>query len=697
MTTATTLAQAQAQSAAPPTTLQPLVVKAQAPVPVTGLTGFGDVPLVSVPMQTTVIGRDQLEESQARRLADILVYEASATDAYNSPGYWDYISVRGFTLDQRHNYRREGLPISAETVISLRNKERVEILKGTSGIQSGTSSPGGIINYIVKRPTTTPLRQGTLSTGERGNLGAAIDLSDRAGQDGAFGYRLNFAYDNRKPDIDHYDHLEASLAALAVDWRIAPDSLLEAEVEWSRQVGKSLPGHSLTGDRLPSVRGPDNLNNQPWSLPNRFDGVTGTLRFRQGFGNRWSWLSELSSQQLETDDRLAYPYGFNCGVDGGFCDRYGPNGEYDVYDFRSENERRRTHVAQTALQGKVDAAGLRHTLNVGVQYSRRLVDANPGSNNYVGTGNIDGSLVTPADPTAGEPGTDSREHAIEWFATDAIDWGHGITTWLGLRHTRMHRFSVGTDGADPLPSADGITTPWVAGSYEWRPRQHVYLSWGEGAESYVVPGAVGQSDYTNGGQVLTAKTKQWELGTKGEHGPTAWNLAYFDVNRPHPDESGATYRFDGGQHHRGIDGNISHAAGPWQVQLGAMLLKARREGAAEPGANGRQPVNVPKHTLRAQVRYRVDALPGLGLMAHVAHEGRRNVLDDGSIELPSWTRTDIGASYAHKLGGSNLTWNLGVRNVFDRRAWKESPTQFGHVYLFPMEARTVLLSLMAEI
>ena len=689
--------QAETVATAPTSTLQPVVVHANAPVPATALTGFGDKPLVSVPMQTTVIDRQQLEESQATRLADILILEASATDAYNSPGYWDYISVRGFTLDQRYNYRREGLPISAETVISLRNKERVEILKGTSGVQSGTSSPGGLINYIVKRPTARPLRQGSLNFGERGNLGAAIDLSDRAGSEGRFGYRLNVAHDHRRPEIDHYDDLTASLAALATEWRIGPNSLLEAEVEWSRQEGRSLPGHSLTGDRVPSVRRPDNLNNQPWSLPNRFEGLTGSLRFRQGLGSQWSWLTELSSQRLETDDRLAYPYGFNCGADGGFCDRYGPNGEYDVYDFRSENERRRTHVAQTALQGKVEAAGLQHTLNVGVHYSRRLQDTNAGANNYVGTGNIDGSLVTPSNPATDEPGTDSRDHSIEWFATDAIDWGHGVSTWLGLRHTRLHRFTVGTDGSEPTPYADGITTPWLAASYEWTPRQHVYLSWGEGAESYVVPGSVGQSDYTNVGQSLTAKTKQWEFGTKGENGATAWNLAYFDLARPREDASGATYRFDGTQRHRGIDGNVSHAVGPWQLRAGAMLLNARIQGSDDPALNGRRPVNVPKHTLRGQVRYRVDALPGLSVMAHVSHEGRRNVLDDGSIQLPSWTRTDIGSTYVHQLGGSTLTWNLGVRNVFDRRAWKESPTQFDHVYLFPLEARTILLTVMAEI
>ena len=78
-------------------------------------------------------------------------------------------------------------------MIPLANKERIEILKGTSGIQAGTSSPGGLVNYIVKRPTNVPLRSASVSLGDRGTLGGGIDLGGRAGNDGVFGYRFNVA------------------------------------------------------------------------------------------------------------------------------------------------------------------------------------------------------------------------------------------------------------------------------------------------------------------------------------------------------------------------------------------------------------------------------------------------------------------------------------------------------------------------
>ena len=44
---------------------------------------------------------------------------------------------------------------------------------------------------------------------------------------------------------------------------------------------------------------------------------------------------------------------------------------------------------------------------------------------------------------------------------------------------------------------------------------------------------------------------------------------------------------------------------------------------------------------------------------------------------------------------SGRTWTLraGIDNIFDKRAWKESPYQFGHAYLFPLAPRTLRVSL----
>ena len=38
-----------------------------------------------------------------------------------------------------------------------------------------------------------------------------------------------------------------------------------------------------------------------------------------------------------------------------------------------------------------------------------------------------------------------------------------------------------------------------------------------------------------------------------------------------------------------------------------------------------------------------------------------------------------------------------IDNLFDQRAWRESPYQFGHAYLFPLQPRTLRVSLQVDL
>ena len=71
-------------------------------------------------------------------------------------------------------------------------------------IQSGTSAPGGLVNYVVKRAPSDPdrnIRDLTLSYGPGDNRLIAADLGGRFGPDAAFGYRFNVAHQDLNPYI----------------------------------------------------------------------------------------------------------------------------------------------------------------------------------------------------------------------------------------------------------------------------------------------------------------------------------------------------------------------------------------------------------------------------------------------------------------------------------------------------------------
>lgn len=682
-------AHAQQQSALPEITVSEGTAAPQADV-----SGFGDVPLRELPISATVIDSQQLQARGARRLADLTQFDASVTDAYNSAGYWDYLTVRGFVLDNRFNYRREGLPISAETSIPLDNKERIEILRGTSGIQAGTSAPGGLVNYVVKRPTDQDLRTVRIETTSRGSLLGAIDLGGRFGENRQFGYRINVASENLKPLTHNLDG-NRNLFSLAADWRITRDSVLEFEIEQSRKTQPSQNGYSLLGSVLPAPVDPRiNLNNQPWSQPSVFKALTGTVRFSQALNADWRWSAQIGQQRLRSDDRLAYAFG--CGAEGNY-DRYCSDGTFDFYDFRSDNERRTLTAGSIKLKGNVTTGSVRHELGFGLLQSRVRNRFDNQAYNYAGTGNIWGTAIVPPAPDATTPQTNRDERSTEFSVQDAIRWNDRFTTWLGARHTRLDRSSIGNDGSNPTGYKQDVTTPWIAASYAIQPGLLAYASWGRGVESQVVPNRISQ--YSNAGQALPAlRSRQWELGLKGGNDAFNWQLAWFDISRPLTNIDLCTglceVRNDGKAVHRGLEAGAQWNQGPWRVGGSVTLIDAKRRGStADPALNGQSPTNVPKQVLRAQTAYRFASVPGLEVAGQLSYEGRRNVLPDGSVTLPSWTRVDAVLRYDTKLRGANASWTLSVDNLFDRRYWKESPYQFGHVYLFPGAPRTLRLGL----
>ena len=250
-----------------------------------------------------------------------------------------------------------------------------------------------------------------------------------------------------------------------------------------------------------------------------------------------------------------------------------------------------------------------------------------------------------------------------------------------------------TDGLLATHYTQGFTTPWLALSHAFNPRDLAYLSWGQGVESEVVPKL---PQYSNAGQALPAlKSEQVEAGFKHNDGALGWHIAAFDIQRPAWRDLGdcsvpgsCTRRADGQARHRGLEAEADLRVGPWNLRGSAMALQARREGSTDPTLNGLRPTNVPAASLKAQAAYNLAALPGLALLGFVSHEGERMVLPDNRIATPGWTKLDLGARYSHKLGTRSLLWRVGVDNLADHRAWKEAPYQYGHAYLYPLAPRT---------
>ncbi|MEO6364177.1 MAG: TonB-dependent receptor, partial [Caldimonas sp.] len=501
-------------------TLAPVVVTGKLPVPAS-VAGWDDVPLSKAPLQATTIDAAQIRDAGARRLADLVRFDASVSEAYDSEGYIDYFTVRGFVIDNRFNFRRDGLPINAETSIPLENKARVDVLKGLGGLQAGTSAPGGLVDLVVKRPLDAPLSSAFVEWRQRGSVLGAVDLSRRFGDvdgaGGAFGLRLNAAAERIDPLVRNARG-QRSLLALAGDWRASSSTLVEAEVETSHRSQPSVPGFSLLGDRVPAVPDPRlNLNNQPWSLPVVFDATTASLRVTHKLGDGWRLVAHGATQRLRTDDRIAFPFGCTAADGSYYADRYCPDGTFDLYDFRSDGERRRNDALDLSLHGQLATGGLRHVIVFGALRNVVHNSFPPQAFNFAGTGNVDGTAVTTPMPATSPPATGAFDRrSTEAYLRDAIAIGARTTLWLGARHTRLDRQS--------------FTSPFIALGQEVVAGQTLYASWGRAVESEIAPDL---PRYANRGQpVPAALSRQVEAGFKGSSGRAEWNVAVFDIRRP---------------------------------------------------------------------------------------------------------------------------------------------------------------------
>ncbi len=664
------------------------------------VSGFENLNLREAPFSATNIDSATLRDLGAQRISDALRLDSSVTDSYNSPAYWDMLSVRGFVLDNRYNFRREGLPISAETMIPMDNKERIELFKGTSGIQAGTSAPGGLANYMVKRPPNSieaASRSLTLGFGNGNNSLTALDLGGRFGDNYAFGYRVNAAYENLNPSV-YSAKGHRQLLSLAMDWRINANTRLELEIENSHRQQIGVNAASITGNTLPSpLLGQYNFSRQSWSVPSVFAGLTSTIRLKHKLENGWMWTTQLGAQRLKTDDRLSYAYG--CYSEGNY-DRFCSDKTFDLYDYRSENERRMTDALQTELTGQVQLAGIQHDLTLSWLRHRQIDKMSPmQAYNWAGTGSLTGFSDSAPSPEPYDLNTNRQEYATEISIKDRIRVHRFADLWLGLRSSQIQRDSQRTDGSRATRDDRTLTTPWLAFSHKLPFNATGYISYGQGVEAQVTPN---RSRYTNAGVALpSAKSTQKELGLKGGQSDLQWQAVLFDIQRPVWGDEGTcdeintcTRRLDGSANHQGLELGLAFRNKQWRWDAAGTWLQAQRENAIiDPNQNGQRPLNVPSWVFRAGVEYRWDRVPGLRTSFRISHEGKRDVIEGGLLQLPAWTTADFAAHYSAPLMGYNTEWTIAIDNASNKSFWRESPKQYGHYYLYAGAPRQIRFNL----
>ena len=656
------------------------------------------------PQSISVLGTDILSATGVSMLSQAIKLDASLADSYNTTGYVENISVRGFLLDPTSNYRRNGVAISNYTPLALENKERIEVLKGVAGMQSGVSSPGGLVNYVTKVPVADAFNTVQLVTDSNGGTKLQLDSNSRWGSTGV---RFNVAAENLQ---SHFNKASGSreFASLALAQSLSAQTSVPADLEFHRKRQPSVPGLGLldtngdgVGDTLPAPINPRlNLNDQSWSLPFEATHTVFQLGMKTRLGDVWNAQASMALQRTRINDRIAFPDGCSNAavyVYPGLC----ANGDVDVYDFRSEGDERTSWGWDARASRPLQWLGLGHQITLGVS-GRGNRDDLPAlqAYNYVGSTNIFAPVALPVDPTLTDLNTNSRQRAVDGFVTLVTDIAPTLQALAGLRTTALSRSSARSDGSRAVAFDQTITTPWVAASWQPSPAHTVYASWGQGVELESVPNRPTQ--FVNYGETLPAlKSEQLELGWKWQMGSRiSLSAALFAIEKPYADDqpsvSGLPTRIVGAKkaRHQGLELALQGRLTPQlSVQSTLSVLDAKFVQALDPALVGQRITNVPKLKASVFADYKFADLPGLSVHGLLGYEDGKTANADGTASLPSAAQLDLGLGYAHRVNGKAVRWQLGIENATDRTYWREAPTQsWGGVYLFPSTPRTVRAS-----
>ena len=655
--------------------------------------GFSDAPLLDTPASITAINRTQMLDLSIRNVTDAARYDASIGDAYNAIGYAEQFSIRGFALDNATSYRKDGIAISADTQIPLENKERIEVLRGLAGLQAGVAAPGGMVNFVTKRPTNAPLRSALVEVSERGTLHGSIDLGGRF-EDRRFGYRINAAFDDLKSYVRGADG-ERQFVSAAFDWQISPDALLQLDVDHQHKAQITAPGYQLLRNEvLPTgVSAKTLLNDQPWTRPVETDSSNLGLRFEYRLNPDWTATVNANKHWFKRDDYTAFPYG--CSNEGeGFYPGYCSNGDYDVYDYQSVGERRTPWGLQAKLQGRFATGAVRHQLTVGAALSERHDSFGEYVYDYAGYSNIWNNQAV--DPAPGNPRTgqvmerrSDRESAL--FVQDVAALSDKLTLHTGLRWVKLKRDELAEIEQGWVHADDSFVLPSVALVYKPARDWSVYGSLSHGLQH----GGIAEMGTANENSVLPpSRSKQVEVGVKGVVGNAVMlSAAAFDIKQGLEYVNAANLFVRAGQQrHRGVElaaqGKLNSDL---NYSLSLMALDAEQTGTGDLDVEGKRVTNVPELRSTAWVEYAVPALRGLKVDATWQYSGSKAFDPANRAIVPGYHVAALGASYALRVGGMNTILRARVDNVFDKFYWRDVTQSLGG-YLLPGAPRTFRVS-----
>lgn len=605
------------------------------------------------PQAVTVITRQRMDDQAMTSINDVVKNTPGLFLSQSSgPGRQTY-SSRGFDID---NIMYDGLPSSYSGYTmgvqpNLAMFDRVEVIRGATGLVTGAGNPSAAINMVRKRPTFTPQVSLTGTAGSWDDYRGEFDASGPLNDSGTLRGRMVGSYQ----DADSFRDKEQSDHGLfyAITEADLSDSTT-ASLGFSRQEDQTnffwggLPlgtdGHHLNLPRS-TYPGTDWENKKL-----RVDTVFGDVEHR--FDNDWKLHVAGSTSTL---DGL---------FSGTYLSRY--NGPLETTAWQSRQDEKQT-AFDTYASGPVEAFGRTHEVVVGT--SKRIYDNTTKDYSPYDTGLPIGA-PKPDFVRDGKSHNITTQDAV--YLTTRLSLADPLTLILG---GRLDWYDYDDRSGDADYKVTRNLTRYGGLIYKLDDHHSVYASYTD----IFTP----QTYQDLSGKLLDPIVgENYEVGIKGEYFNGALNasLAVFQTDQKNRATQAATqlgcpvltcYDASGLVRSQGIDMELQGAlTDNWQIGAGYTYTRAHYIKDTDPAnENQRFDTDTPEHLFKLSTAYRFQGpLEKLRVGGNVYWQSRMyNDVDvtNGSyrVEQGSYAVADLMAGYEVN---KHLDLQVNANNIFDR-------------------------------
>lgn len=626
-----------------------------------------------IPQSVSIISEQRMNDQQLQTLGDVMDSTLGISKSQADSDRVSYFS-RGFQID---NYMVDGIPTWFESRWNLGDAltdmalyERVEVVRGSNGLMTGTGNPSASINMIRKHATSREFK-GNVSAeyGSWNKQRYVMDLQSPLTDDGNVRARIVAGYQDNDSWLDRY-HNEKNFFSGIIDADLGETTSLAVGYEYQKIKVDSptwggLPRWNTDGSKNSYDRARSTAPD--WAYNDKeINKVFVTLK--QRFADTWQATMNATHSEIKFDSKTMYVDAYVNKADGmlvGPYSSYGPGYDY-VGGTGWNSGKRKVDALDLFADGGYDLFGRQHNLMFGGSYSKQnnryfsswanVFPAEIGSFN-----NVNGNFPQ-TDWAPQSLAQDDTTHMKSLYAATRISLADPLHLILGARYTnwRIDTLSYSME--------KNHTTPYAGLVYDINDNWSTYASY----TSIFQP----QNKRDSSGKYLTPVTgNNYEVGLKSDwmNSRLTTTLAVFRIEQdnvaqstgaPIPGTNGdIAYKTAKGTVSKGVEFEVNGAiTDNWQMTFGAT-----RYVAEDNEGNAVNP-NLPRTSVKLFTSYRLPVMPALTVGGGVNWQNR--VYTDTATpygtfraEQGSYALVDLFTRYQVT---KNFSVQGNVNNLFDK-------------------------------